>query len=215
VTVLLVRALGEDGSATGGGPVRLVDGSAALAEPTGFPRGVRGVVHVRRADRSDASDLAACERMLGLRRLPAETLVVERIGVDGRSLTFRDPRTRRVYGCDASARTAEAGGPWCGAVVGTLARGRLTDPRLDLANCRDAAGDAVAFVWVDAPRAAEWLAVERYGEPEYYRAGGGIPVRIASAVAVSGPDSAVVSVTLYGPGARERGRLTVRATVAG
>ena len=212
-TVAIVRAVGDenDGSTTR----RLVDGSLALAEPLGLPQGVAGVMRVRRAEDVAAGRLRACLRLVALPDLPGGTLVVERIGVEGRSLTFRDPRVPRLYGCDASVRSAEGSGPWCGAAVGTLASGRLLDPRLDLVNCLDAAGRPVAFAWIELPQAAEWLALERDGTREYYGAGGNLPVRVASAGAVSGSSSASFTLTTYGPGDAEGERRTLRAAVSG
>lgn len=209
-TVALLVARPGDGPLPG----RLVDGSPALGEPARLPRGVRGVVRVGRAQDVGADLLESCLRLLGVEALPGRTLVVERVGVDGRSLTFRDPAAPRMYGCDASADAAEPVGRWCGASVGTLAGGRLLDPRLDLANCRDASGRPVAFAWIELPRAAAWLAVEREGWREYYRAGGGLPIRVASPDAVDGPSSAVFSVTVRGPRDEVEQR-TVRAVVAG
>lgn len=201
---------------TGGLPGRLVDGSPPLVEPDGLPRGVRGVVRVRRAEDVDPKRLGACLRLVDVARLPARTLVVERIGVDGRSLTFRDGRAARLYACDASARAEEPRGGWCGAVAGALRGGRLVDARLDLANCRDLSGEPVAFAWIELPRAAEWLALERAGAPpEYYPAAGYLPVRVASSEALAGPSAAAFAVTVYAPGRRDGERRTVQARVAG
>ena len=149
--VLALRDAGDDDAA----PTALVDGSTALAGPIGLPRGVRGVVRVRPAEEVNERRLRTCLALVGVGAVPPRTLVVERIGVDGRSLTFREPRAPRLYGCDASARADEPqDGGWCGGAVGTLAGGRLTDARLDLAGCRDGRGQPVAFAWLEgaAPR---------------------------------------------------------------
>lgn len=210
VVVLLARDRG-----TGALPGRLVDGSLPLVEPDGLPRGVRGVARVRRAEDVDRKRLRACLRLVDVARLPARTLVVERIGVDGRSLTFRDPRAPRLYACDASARAVEPRGGWCGAVAGALRGGRLRDARLDVASCRDASGDPVAFAWLELPRKAEWLALERDSAREYYRAAGSLPVRVASSEALTGPSAAAFAVTVYSGGRPSGERRTVRARVAG
>lgn len=209
--MLVLRDAGDDDDA----PASLVDGSTALGEPIGLPHGVRGIVRVRPAEEVNAWRLRTCLALVGVASVPARTLVVERIGVDGRSLTFRDPRAPRLYGCDASARADEpqAGG-WCGGAVGALAAGRLTDARLDLASCRNSTGRTVAFAWFEAPPQAQWLAVERDGGPEYHRAGSSLPVRVASVAAVSGPASATFRIRVYGSGIDGAER-TVRVAVAG
>lgn len=209
--MLALRDAGDDDDA----PTALVDGSTALAEPIGLPRGVRGVVRVRPAEEVNERRLRTCLALVRVGAMPPRTIVVERIGVDGRSLTFRDPRAPRLYGCDASARADEPrDGGWCGGAVGTLMGGRLTDARLDLAGCRDGRGQPVAFAWLEAPPETQWLAVERHGGPEYHRAGSSLPVRVASVAAVSGPASATFRVRVYGPSVDGAER-TVRLAVAG
>lgn len=210
--VVLVRTAGDD--ETGGLPPTLVDGSAAHGEPAGLPQGVTGVLRVRRAGDLHTPGLEACLRLVGLGELPDGTAVVERIGVDGRSLTFRDRRAARLYGCDGNGGSPRAE-RWCGAAVATLAGGRLLDPRLDIAGCRDPSGRAVAAAWLDPPSGATWLALERQRSREYYRVGGGLPVRVASVDAADGSSSATFTVTPYGPDGRAGRPRTIRAEVAG
>src|SRR5437879_4276608 len=61
------------------------------------------------------------------------TNVVERVGVDDESLTFRNRNGTGVYACDGGIDAAgEHRPPWCGEAFGALADGRLLDPRLDV-----------------------------------------------------------------------------------
>src|SRR5262245_36575968 len=51
-------------------------------------------------------------------RFPSNTLVVERIGVFGQSLTFRDPDGRHLHSCDGGFDpTSERRPPWCGGSI--------------------------------------------------------------------------------------------------
>ena len=210
-----VATRGDDGD--DGRPARLVDGSPALLAPEGIGDkvAVRGTVRTLRAGDVGVSRLESCLERLGLGRLPAETIVVERVGVDGRSLTFRDPRSPRLYGCDGAAGELEPRpGPWCGGTVGTLRAGRLTDPRLNMVNCRTAAGETVAFAWIVPHRDARWLAVGEGDSREFFQTAGHLPVRATTTEGL-GSDSAVVHVAQYAADGRKLAERDLELRVAG
>jgi hypothetical protein len=57
----------------------------------------------------------------------------------------------------------------------------LTDPRLDLANCTDADGNTVAFVWIEPKAGAAYVGVEHDGWTEIYPVRDDrLPVRVAT-----------------------------------
>jgi len=105
--------------------------------------------------------------------------VVARVGVNGESITFRDSSGRSLIACDRAAASGE-GRVWCGIALGRLENGRLLDPRLDLAGCRTAAADPVAFAWVEPGRATRYVTVRQPGFTEVYRVASGLPVRIST-----------------------------------
>jgi hypothetical protein len=208
VLVAVVRDGGDEGTAS-----RLVDGSLPLRPPEWFDRNaVRGRVLLRPAAKVEPRRLRSCMRLLRLDSIPRQTLVVERVGLRGRSLTFRDPRAPQIYACDASAGTREGAGPWCGASVGRLRAGAVTDPRVDLANCVDASGRAVAFAWVEPRPTTTWLAIDDGDGVEVYRTAGTVPVRITSVDMGDDASSTSFGLTQY---TAEGGRLDDRdVTVA-
>ena len=106
--------------------------------------------------------------------------VVARVGVNGESVTFRASSGQSLVACDRAAAATEARDMWCGIAVGRLEHGQLRDPRLDVAGCRDAADDPVAFAWVDPGRAAQYVTVGQPGFTEVYRVVSGLPVRITT-----------------------------------
>ena len=106
--------------------------------------------------------------------------VVARVGVNGESVTFRASSGQSLVACDRAAAATEARDMWCGIAVGRLEHGQLRDPRLDLAGCRDAAADPVAFAWVEPGRTAHYVTVGQPGFTEVYRVVSGLPVRITT-----------------------------------
>lgn len=106
--------------------------------------------------------------------------VVARVGVNGESVTFRASSGQSLVACDRAAAATEARDMWCGIAVGRLEHGQLRDPRLDVAGCRDAADDPVAFAWVEPGRAARYVTVGQPGFTEVYRVVSGLPVRITT-----------------------------------
>jgi hypothetical protein len=139
--------------------------------------------------------------------------VVQRTGVEGGSLTFRDPSEPGVLACDAAPGEYELA-PWCGVSAGRLYSGRLQDPRLDLCQSRD--GRLTGFVWIEPVRGAKWVALDQGSYSELYEVAGELPVRIASTRDVELEGSrASFDVTQYDGGGRELARGTVEAAVAG
>jgi hypothetical protein len=111
--------------------------------------------------------------------------VVERVGVDGESLTFPNRRGTGVYACDGGVDpVGERARPWCGAVFGELVDGRLLDPRLDVL-CRTRKGAPLAYAFVQPVAGAHWIGVAQDGYTELYEVLAGLPVRIASTRDVS------------------------------
>ena len=106
--------------------------------------------------------------------------MVVRIGVNGESVTFRASSGQSLIACDGAATASEGRHVWCGLAVGRLEHRRLRDPRLDLAGCRYAAADPVAFAWVEPGRATRYVAVSQPGFSEVYRVAAGLPVRITT-----------------------------------
>jgi hypothetical protein len=104
--------------------------------------------------------------------------VVERVGAESSSVTFGS--ASGLHGCDGAQGLTEAARPWCGVTFGVLRRGRLDDPRLDIAGCRDVSGDPLAFVWISPGPGARYVAVAQDGYAEVYEPAGGLPIRIAS-----------------------------------
>jgi hypothetical protein len=167
--------------------MRLVDGSRAeapavlLDAPT--PQ-IRTKVFVAPSDRLRADSPPS--RCLRAARDHAPTgPLVSRIGASGLSVTFRTASGRALVACDG---ISPAGGPWCGRAYGRLDRGRLRDPRLDLA-CTSASGAPVAFAWFEPGADASFVAVRQAGYVEVYRVAGGAPVRISTTTGISASDS--------------------------
>ena len=78
---------------------------------------------------------------------PVGSAVVVRVGTTGSSVTFRTSSGLALVGCDGDASGKDAAHSFCGRAYARLERGRLRDPRLDLAGCTTATGDTVAFAW--------------------------------------------------------------------
>jgi hypothetical protein len=194
-----------------GRPTRLLDGRPAFRFAP-----VRGSVltyaRVLQLDgRADAC-LSAADRAI----VPADTEVVERIGVDGESLTFARPDRAVVYACDGGIDPAgERNPPWCHTVVGDLDNGHVLDPRLDVM-CRDRARRPLAYAFVDPVAAARWIGVRQDGYVELYEVLGALPVRVATARGVD-VDSARATFELkqYDTQGQELAHGEMEAAVAG
>jgi hypothetical protein len=145
-----------------------------------------------------------------------DALVVERVGVDGESLTFANRNRTGVYACDGGLDPAgERHPPWCGTVFGELGDGHLLDPRLDI-NCRDRQGKALAYAFVQPVAGARWIGVEQDGYVEIYEALAALPVRIASTRGISTHEARTsFEVRQYDVEGRELVRSRLEARVAG
>lgn len=148
--------------------------------------------------------------------VPADALVVERIGVFGESLTFADRRGSTLFACDGGFDPAgERSPPWCSGSAGRLSEGHLLDPRLDL-GCRDRTGRAVAYVWVEPIAGARWIGVDQGSYTELYPALAGLPVRIATGRHIDLARSrATFDVTQYDLAGRALVQGEIKAGVAG
>lgn len=198
------------GCGHGGRPARLLDGRPA-AHFRPVPDSVVGAARV--LERADVDDcLSGADRAT----VPADTLVVERIGVDSRSLTFANREQTRVYACDGGIDAAgERAPPWCAAVFGELVDGRLLDPRLDVV-CRDRARRPLAYAFVDPVAGAHWIGVRQEGYVELYEVLAGLPVRVAGTRGVDVEDArATLEVAQYDAEGHELVHGTLEAAVAG
>jgi hypothetical protein len=182
----------------------------------------------RPVDRSVVTDARVLSRALLGRRLESclfrgdrhtvarDAAVVERVGVEGESLTFANRGGTGVYACDGGLDPAgERPLPWCGTVFGELEHGRLLDPRLDVL-CRNRDGEALAYAFVEPVAGAHWIGVRQDGYVELYEVLAGLPVRIASSREVSVSTArATFRVTQYDTAGRELLSRELEAAVAG
>jgi hypothetical protein len=208
--VAAVAAVLAAGCGHGGRPARLLDGRPA-AHFRPVPHSVVGAARV--LERADVDDcLSGADRAT----VPADTLVVERIGVDSRSLTFANREQTRVYACDGGIDAAgERAPPWCAAVFGELVDGRLLDPRLDVV-CRDRVRRPLAYAFVDPVAGAHWIGVRQEGYVELYEVLAGLPVRVAGTRGVDVEDArATLEVAQYDAEGHELVHGTLEAAVAG
>ena len=145
-----------------------------------------------------------------------DSVVVERIGVFGESLTFADAGHKTLYGCDGGIdAAAERKPPWCGHPAGLLFHGTLLDPRLDVL-CRDRANRPLAYAWVEPAAGVRWIGVDQGDYTEIYEVLAGLPVRIASARGVlPGRARASFDVTQYDSHGKELVKGRLEAQVAG
>jgi hypothetical protein len=175
ISAVLVAAGCEHG---GKRPMRLLDGRPALRFAP-----VRASVIAAGRVLTRASLGRRLDGCVGLRDrgdVAPETRVVERVGVAGESLTFANRENSGVFACDGGIDPAgERAPPWCHAVFGEIAGGRLVDPRLDVI-CRDRQRRPLAYVFVDPVPGARWIGVRQSGYVELYEVLGGLPVRVAA-----------------------------------
>lgn len=211
VTLLLLGAGCDEGS---GRPERLLYGQPA-AEFRPVPGSVITQTRVLRAGFLGRR-LTLCLSPADRPAFPADTIVVERIGVFGESLTFVDRARRHVYACDGGVDAAgERSEPWCGLSVGRLFGGKLIDPRLDIL-CRDAKGKPLAYAWVVPVAGVHWIGVDQGSYTELYEVAANLPVRVSSTRGVDRERSrASFEVTQYGVGGRELVKGILEAAVAG
>ena len=165
-------------------PAQLIDGTPAERPSAVTLEGIAEDQIATMVDAVDARRVAPTTRAAQcLRRArdhAAVGPVVARIGVNGESVTFRASSGQSLIACDRAAGAIEGREVWCGIAVGRLEHERLQDPRLDLAGCRTAAADPVAFAWIEPGRATRYVTVGQPGFTEVYRVASGLPVRVTT-----------------------------------
>lgn len=126
--------------------------------------------------------LLACTRD---QRALSQRVVVERIGVNGRTITFRMPNGA-LEGCDRNPRARPIQKPWCGGSAWVLRHGRVSDARLDI--CSDDGGrPVVAFAWINPLPRAQWIVVTQPGFKEVYPIAAHLPVRVSTVSEIGSP----------------------------
>jgi hypothetical protein len=171
------------------------------------------ITAARVLEHADVDDcLPAADREV----VASDAPVVERVGVEGRSISFANRDGTRVYACDGGVDpTGERAPPWCGAAVGRREEGRLLDPRLDV-SCVDRRRRPLAYAFVDAVKSAHWVGVRQDGNVELYEVLAGLPVRVATSRGIDLAGArAAFEITQYDPAGRELVRETLEAAVAG
>lgn len=183
VLALAVISTGCGGS---GSPAQLIDGSPTRAPVVALETSdaqIATSVHLVGSAAARRSRIARC--LAGASERPAPGSIVERTGVDGSTITFRTASGHDVVACDGTTPTH----PWCGHALGHLHDGRLLDPRLDLAGCATAAGDPLAFAWIEPRSRARFVAIEQGGYTESYEVVGDLPVRVTTTRSIDSENS--------------------------
>jgi hypothetical protein len=197
---------------------RLVDGSRVAELPAALKR-LDGAVLTRTrvvaAKEVDQHAMDAC----GFVPRDGGTAVVERVGLNGSSITFAGTGSS-LYACDKIPDPATAadpdlpwGGVWCGGSAGRFSGGTLDDPRLDL--CSNTEDDVVAFVWVEPGAKTKWLVVSDAGTQEVYDVAASLPVRITTTHGIDPAGRASFHVGAYGADGTRLRESTLSARVAG
>lgn len=166
-------------------PRRLIDGST----PPPIPKVLReqdGTFVMTRVRVSTARTLKrlvlACG---GGERARGAAVVVERVGVNGRTITFPMPGSE-IAGCDRNPRARPIQRPWCGGAGWIWRNGQVSDARLDI--CTDRRGRAiVAFGWINALPRAKWIVVNQPGFREVYPVASQLPIRVSTVSEIGGP----------------------------
>jgi hypothetical protein len=209
--VLVLSLVAAGCASTASRPKRLLDGRPAVVfRPV--PDSVVAAGRVLRLADVGGNCLFAGDRD----DVAPDAYVVERVGVDNRSLTFANRDGTGVYACDGGADAAgERPTPWCATVFGELLQGRLLDPRLDVL-CRDRERRPIAYAFVEPLAEARWVGVRQAGYVELYEALAGLPVRIATARALETDAArARFEIIQYDAHGRELVAGTLEAGVAG
>jgi len=111
--------------------------------------------------------------------------IVERIGVNGRDITFLTAPSE-IEGCDRNPRARAIHGPWCGSSGWGFRQGRVSDARLDI--CTDRRGrSVVAFGWINPLAHAKWIVVDQPGFREVYPVAANLPVRVSTVTEIGSP----------------------------
>jgi hypothetical protein len=212
--VLALAGCGGDDSSP-----QLVDGSTASelpAELDGLDDAVLTRTGVFAASGIDQEKFAACGLLPG----GVDTVVVERAGLHGSSLTFSGSASN-LYACDKIADPINVedpdnpgGGIWCGGAAGRLEGDMLNDPRLDI--CTNIDGELTAFAWVEPQPDARWVVVSDAGTREVYEMAESLPVRVTTTDGTR-PESSRASFAVeeYGADGTKLREYTLEAAVAG
>jgi hypothetical protein len=219
VVLVALAALVQVACLGGGGPPsRLVDGSPVRASLVTL-RGVSSrQVETKAAalDRRDAGTGPVARCLATTREHVPLAPIVERVGVDGASVTYRTASGRDLVACDSTALSAGHELTWCGVALARVQDERLLDPRLDLASCSTPSGDSVAFAWVEPGPRTRYVAVGRDGFVEVYPVVAGLPVRLATTSGIDlGTSSASFDVSEHGAEGQMLRSYTLRTRVAG
>jgi hypothetical protein len=212
---LILALVGGCRAETPSTPSELIDGSPTRRPPV-LLQGVEDpavatVVRVTRADAvASSSDAASCIAAMG----EADGAVVERIGVNGRSITFLGPGRRTVHACDAGAVSDSEGDRWCGHAFAQVGSGRPRDRRLSL-TCRAPDGDPVGFMWIQPGAGTEFIVVRGSGYTEVYAAAGDVPVRVTTEMVDFESSRAAFSISEHARSGRLLRSDDLEAQVAG
>lgn len=169
-------------------------------------------VAVLRARNLAPSKQRACRDLPG----DGNPLVVERVGIDGSSMTFADGPA--LHACDAIPRPfpdpdlATAHGS-CGGSVGRLQSGILRDPRLSLCTADD--HTVTAFAWMTPSTRTAWVAVKSHGSEQIFQTAGGLPVRVTTSDDVNPEGWATFEIEEYGRQGEQLRRYELHTAVAG
>jgi hypothetical protein len=208
--LLAVAVVGCSGE-TRQAPRLLVDGSSARPPPVGL-KGLEGTGVLTRARIVDGGAIdqgtapAGCD--------PSGGAVVERVGVRGRSFTFRGTEPGELLACDAVRSSATGAPSWCGHAYARLRAGVLRDPRLSV-TCRDVEDAPVGFAWVQPHPAAAYVVVASRGYHEVYGVAGDLPVRVTTGDVDLATASAAFSVSEHARGGRRLRTYELEARVSG
>lgn len=191
----LVSALALSADAGAGHRITLIDGSRAPHVPKVLEaRGPHLVMTKVRLGtvRSMRPSLTRCP---DARTAERGAPVVERIGLNGRSVTFLVSRTE-IAGCDRDPSARRFVGPWCGLAGWAYAGGRVGDPRLAI--CFDGRSKPlIAFGWINPVPRARWIVIDQPGYREVYPVAGGLPVRVSTVSGLGRAGAAVFHTAQY------------------
>ena len=195
-------------------PTHLLDGAVAAAPPVNL-EGVNGPVLQTAAHvvpdvlRSRDPAVRACLRQGSPR--DGHGAAVVRVGVTGKSVTFRTAKGRALVACDgAQGRTMS----WCGRAYARLHDGRLRDPRLDLA-CANASGKTLAFAWIEPSRRAKYVVVRHRAYAEAFAVAAGLPMRVVTSDVDLERSTATFDVSEHASDGRRLRAFRVETQVAG
>jgi hypothetical protein len=189
-------------------PRRLADGSAPPIVPAPLRRLGHEIVTTRLRVTSIGRLGRLARRCDPIDRLPAGQVVVDRVVVAGRSLTFATA-SGSIHGCDIAP--GSSGTPFCG--ISGRSRRDMREPGLTI--CQDRRGRPVAaFAWIGPLPATAWVVVDQPGFREAYPVAAGLPVRVET-VSIRERGNVRFHVSQYDRRGRLLAREEVSAAVAG